>query len=63
MKDRSGAAPLALDRAQGLGKRLTRAALESSALALLVAGLTINLLLYAWSRNGKGKSRGVACTP
>jgi diguanylate cyclase (GGDEF)-like protein len=51
MKVQGGAAPLAIDRAQGLGKRLTRAALESSALALLVAGLTINLLLYAWSRN------------
>ena len=51
MKDHGGRAPLALDRAQGLGKRLTRAALESSALALLVAGLAINLMLYAWSRN------------
>jgi diguanylate cyclase (GGDEF)-like protein len=46
-----GSVPLALDRAQGLAGRLTRAALESAALALLVAGLTMNVLLYAWSRH------------
>jgi diguanylate cyclase (GGDEF)-like protein len=51
MKHRAGAPPLAIHRAQGLGKRLTRAALESSALALLVAGLAINLMVYAWSSN------------
>jgi diguanylate cyclase (GGDEF)-like protein len=38
-------------RTRGLGRRLTRAALESSALALVVAGITINLTLYLWSRS------------
>ena len=35
--------------ARTLAGRLTRAALESTALALLVAGLAVNLLVYGWS--------------
>jgi len=39
----------AFERAHNLAGRLTRAALEASVLALLVAGVTINILAYSWS--------------
>jgi diguanylate cyclase (GGDEF)-like protein len=42
---------LSKGRTQDLGRRMTRAALESSALALVVAGITINLTLYLWARS------------
>jgi len=37
-------------RKRSLARRLTRAALESTALALIVAGVAVNVLVYGWSR-------------
>jgi diguanylate cyclase len=36
-------------RPHSLARRLTRAALQSTALALLVAGMAVNVLVYGWS--------------
>jgi len=38
-----------LGRPHSLARRLTRAALQSTALALLVAGIAVNVLVYGWS--------------
>ncbi len=38
-----------LGRPRTLAKRLTQAALQSTGLALLVAGLAVNVLVYGWS--------------
>ena len=38
-----------LGRPHSLARRLTRAALQSTALALLVAGMAVNVLVYGWS--------------
>ena len=38
-----------LGRPRSLARRLTRAALQSTALALLVAGMAVNVLVYGWS--------------
>jgi diguanylate cyclase len=49
----------AFARARNLAGRLTRAALESAAIALVVAGVGINVLVYTWSHATLQSDAGV----